>query len=47
MYFEPDEKNLYVALPQCNAVAVVDPMSQRVSHWIEAGLGPTSVTAGY
>jgi len=47
MYFEPDEKKLYVTLPKSNAVAVIDPLSHRISHWIETGLGPTSVTAGF
>lgn len=46
MYFEPDEKKLYVTLPKSNAVAVIDPISRQVSHWIETGIGPTSVTAG-
>jgi len=47
MYFEPDEKKLYVTLPESNAVAVIDPYAQQISHWIETGLGPTSVIAGY
>jgi YVTN family beta-propeller protein len=46
MYFEAEEKKLYVTLPKSNAVAVVDPITQQVSHWIETGIGPTSVTAG-
>ncbi len=47
MYFEADEMKLYVTLPESNAVAVIDPIAQRISHWIETGLGPTSVTAGF
>ncbi len=47
MFFEGDEKKLYVTLPESNAVAIVDPIARRISHWLETGIGPTSITAGY
>ena len=39
----PDEKTLYVALSDANAVAVVDLTSAQVRGYIPAGWGPTSV----
>jgi len=41
--FEKDERLVYVTIPDRNAVAVIDPMSQRLKHWIETGLSPSSL----
>jgi DNA-binding beta-propeller fold protein YncE len=47
LYFETDEKMLYVAVPEHNAVAVIDPIGQRIAHWIETGIRPSSIVASY
>jgi len=39
----PDEKTLYVALADANAVAVVDANENRLKGFIPAGWGPTSL----
>jgi YVTN family beta-propeller protein len=41
--FDKDTKQVYVTVPGANAVAVIDPMTQRIEHWIETGLHPTSI----
>jgi hypothetical protein len=43
LFFEADEKRLYVTVPDRNGVAVIDPLKQRIQHWIETGLGPSSI----
>jgi DNA-binding beta-propeller fold protein YncE len=45
--FEKDEKMVYVTVPGHNAVAVIDPMTQRIEHWIETGLRPSSIAVRY
>jgi YVTN family beta-propeller protein len=45
LFFERDEKQVYVTVPDHNAVAVIDPMTQRITHWIETGLRPSSIAA--
>jgi YVTN family beta-propeller protein len=45
--FDKDEKMVYVTVPDHNAVAVIDPMSQRIEHWIETGLRPSSIAMRY
>lgn len=42
--FSPDEKRLYIAMADLNAVAVVDLASRRLSGFLEAGWYPTAVT---
>jgi YVTN family beta-propeller protein len=41
--FEKDEKMVYVTVPMHNAVAVIDPMTQRIERWIETGFGPSGI----
>jgi DNA-binding beta-propeller fold protein YncE len=41
--FEKDDKLVYVTVPERNAVAVIDPMSQDIRHWIETGRSPSSI----
>ena len=41
--FENDEKQVYVTVPEHNAVAVIDPMTQRIEHWIETGHSPSAI----
>jgi YVTN family beta-propeller protein len=41
--FEKDEKLVYITVPEHNAVAVIDPMAQRIKHWIETGLSPSAI----
>ena len=43
LFFETDDKRLYVTVPRHNAVAVIDPLKQRIQHWIETGLSPSSI----
>jgi YVTN family beta-propeller protein len=43
LLFDDDEKLLYVALPDRNAVVVINPMSRDIEHWIETGYGPSSI----
>jgi YVTN family beta-propeller protein len=45
--FEKDEKLVYVTVPDADAVAVIDPMSQRIEHWIETGYRPSSIAVRF
>jgi YVTN family beta-propeller protein len=41
--FDKDEKLVYVTVPEHNAVAIIDPMAQRIENWVETGYGPSSI----
>jgi YVTN family beta-propeller protein len=43
IHFDKDEKQVYVTVPEHSAVAVINPMAQRIEHWIETGRGPSSI----
>jgi YVTN family beta-propeller protein len=43
LLFDDDEKRLYVAIPDRNAVLVINPMRRKIEHWIETGFGPSSI----
>ena len=43
LLFDPDEKKLYAAIPERNAVVVIDPLARSIQHWIETGQGPSSI----
>ena len=45
--FDKDEKLVYVTVPEHDAVAVIDPMSQRIENWIETGTRPTGIAVRY
>jgi len=43
LLFDPDEKNLYAAVPARSTVVVIDAITREVENWIETGEMPVSI----
>jgi len=43
LLFDPDERNIYAAVPDRNAVVIIDAITREIEEWIETGEFPVSI----